>query len=64
MRPLDPTPDRAAICAQRVRDAKAKVQQFLDLNLNLIEQIEVVDDLHRHVHSDLRRKPWHKDARP
>jgi hypothetical protein len=57
-------PDRARLSAQRMRDCKSKVQEFLSLNLTLAEAAEVVEDLYQHVRNDLRRKPWHKDARP
>jgi hypothetical protein len=56
--------DRARLSAQRVREAKAKVQEFLTLNLTLAEQVELIDDLHQHGRNDLRRAPWRKDARP
>jgi hypothetical protein len=49
--------------AQRVRDCKTKVQEFLSLNLTLSEQAEVIDDLHHHIANDLRRKHWHREAR-
>jgi hypothetical protein len=58
-------PDRQRIAAQRVAAAKAKVIEFLDLNLNLAEQAELTNDLHARLANDLRRKKvWHKDARP
>jgi hypothetical protein len=49
--------------AQRIRDCKTKVQEFLSLNLTLAEAAEVIDDLHQHVRNDLRRKQWHREAR-
>ena len=55
-------PDRQRIAAQRVAAAKAKVIEFLDLNLSLAEQIELIDDLYQHVRNDLRRKQWHREA--
>jgi hypothetical protein len=59
-------PDRdRRLVAQRVRvaAAKAKVQEFLTLNLTLAEQVELIDDLYQHVRSDLRRKQQHQEAR-
>jgi hypothetical protein len=61
-------PDRERIKATRIAAAKAKVIEFLDLNLNLAEQAELIDDLRARLHNDLRRKQWHKgrhrEARP
>jgi hypothetical protein len=57
-------PDRQRIAAQRVREAKLKVIEFLDLNLSLGEQAELIDDLYARTHNDLRKKAWHKDRRP
>jgi hypothetical protein len=57
-------PDRARLSAQRVREVKVKVQQFLALDLTIAEAAEVIDDLYQHVRNDLRRKQWHKGARP
>jgi hypothetical protein len=57
-------PDRARLSAQRLREAKLKVQQFLDLNLTLAEAAELISDLHAQISSDLRRRPWHREARP
>jgi hypothetical protein len=57
--------DRQRIAVQRVAAAKAKVIEFLDLNLSLDEQSELINDLHTRLTNDLRRKKaWHKDARP
>jgi hypothetical protein len=56
-------PDRARLSAQRVREVKTKVTEFLNLNLTLAEQVELIDDLHQHVRNDLRRKHWHREAR-
>jgi hypothetical protein len=56
-------PDRARLSAQRCREAKAKVQEFLNLNLTLAEAAEVVEDLHGQIANDLRRKTWHREAR-
>jgi hypothetical protein len=56
-------PDRARLSAQRVRDVKAKVSEFLQLNCTLAEAAEVVEDLHHAVANDLRRKAWHREAR-
>jgi hypothetical protein len=56
-------PDRERIKVTRIREAKAKVQEFLDLNLSLAEQIGLIDDLYQHVRNDLRRKQWHREAR-
>jgi hypothetical protein len=56
-------PDRARLSAQRVRDVKAKVSEFLQLNCTLAEAAEVVEDLYQHVRNDLRRKAWHREAR-
>jgi hypothetical protein len=53
-------PDRARLSAQRMRDCKTKVQEFLSLNLTLAEAAEVIDDLYQHVRNDLRRKHWHR----
>jgi hypothetical protein len=53
-------PDRARLSAQRVRDCKTKVQEFLNLNLSLAEAAEVIDDLHKQVANDLRRKQWQR----
>jgi hypothetical protein len=55
--------DRHRLQAARMREAKLKVQEFLDLNLTLAEQVELIDDLHQHVRNDLRRKHWHREAR-
>jgi hypothetical protein len=57
-------PDRARLSAQRVRETKAKVQEFLAINLTIAEQVELIDDLYQHVRNDLRRKQWHKGIRP
>jgi hypothetical protein len=56
--------DRERIKAQHCREAKAKVQEFLNLNLSLAEAAEVIDDLHQQIANDLRRKQWHREARP
>jgi hypothetical protein len=56
-------PDRARLSARRMREAKLKVQEFLDLILTLAEHVELIDDLHQHVRNDLRRKHWHREAR-
>jgi hypothetical protein len=48
----------------RMREAKAKVKEFLALNLTPAEAAEVIDDLHHQVANDLRRKQWHREARP
>jgi transposase len=56
-------PDRQRLKAQRIREAKLRVEEFLNLNLSLAEQIELIDDLYQHVPNDLRKKAWHKDAR-
>jgi hypothetical protein len=56
-------PDRVRLSAQRVRDCKTKVQEFLSLNLTLAEAAAVIDDLHAQIANDLRRKPWHREAR-
>jgi hypothetical protein len=56
--------NRHRISAQRMREAKLRVQEFLDLNLSLAEQVELIDDLYQHVRNDLRRKHWHREARP
>ena len=55
-------PDRQRLKAQRIREAKIRVEEFLNLNLSLAEQIELIDDLYQHVRNDLRRKQW--TARP
>jgi hypothetical protein len=57
-------PDCERISAQRCREVKTKVQEFLNLNLTLAEQVELIDDLHRQVANDLRKKAWHREARP
>jgi hypothetical protein len=57
-------PDRARLSAQRCREAKAKVTEFLHLNLTLAEAATVIADLHAQVANDLRRKTWHREARP
>jgi hypothetical protein len=57
-------PDRERIKAQRVREAKAKVEEFLNLNLSLAEQVELIDDLYARTHNDLRRKAWHRETCP
>jgi hypothetical protein len=56
-------PDRARLSAQRVRDCKTKISEFLQLNCTLAEAAEVVEDLHHAVASDLRRQSWHREAR-
>jgi hypothetical protein len=56
-------PDRAHLSAQRMREAKLKVQEILNCNLTLAEAAEVIDDLYQHVRNDLRRKQWHREAR-
>jgi hypothetical protein len=56
-------PDRARRKAQRVRDVKAKVLEFLQLNCTLAETAEVIEDLYQHVHNDLRREQRHREAR-
>jgi hypothetical protein len=53
-------PHRRRISAQRVAAAKAKVQEFLNLNLTLAEAAEVIDDLHKQVANNLRRKQWQR----
>jgi hypothetical protein len=53
-------PDRARIKAPRIREAKIRAEEFLNLNLSLAEQIELIDDLYQHVRNDLRCKQWHK----
>jgi hypothetical protein len=47
-------PDRERSSAQRCRQAKLKVQQFLDLNLTIAEQAELIDDLYARTHNDLQ----------
>jgi hypothetical protein len=47
-------PDRAGLSAARVR--KAKVIEFLDLNLSLAEQAELIDDLYARTHNDLHKR--------
>jgi hypothetical protein len=49
-------PDSARLSAQRVRDCKIKVQEFLQLNCTLGEALEVIEDLYQHARNDLRRK--------
>jgi hypothetical protein len=56
-------PDRQRLEAQRIREAKIRVEEFLNLNLSLAEQIELIDDLYQHVRNDLRRKQWHREVR-
>jgi hypothetical protein len=56
--------DRHRLSAQRVREAKTRVTEFLNLNLSLAEQVELIDDLYQHVRNDLRRKQWHREVRP
>jgi hypothetical protein len=49
--------------AQRVRQVKVKVQEFLALNCTLAETAQVIEDLYQHVRNVLRREQRHREAR-
>jgi hypothetical protein len=55
--------ERRAKQEARVREAKLKIIEFLDLNLTLGEQTELINDLHQRLANDLRRNAWHREAR-
>jgi hypothetical protein len=55
--------ERRAKQEARVREAKLKIIEFLDLNLTLGEQTELINDLHHRLTNDLRKKAWHREAR-